>query len=274
MSLLGRCYYRVCETRAGHRVVRDLVVGARRLGGLRRFHLPVEALALDHASTAELMRLWSRIHWSSRDGMMPPDQLLAVYRLAAECPVRGDVVELGAWVGLTTSYLATACIAHGEGRVYAVDTFEGMKEGGGRYTSIRRYGGNTLGAFTEQIRRAGVEDVVEPLVGRTQDMARMYPGGPIRLLLIDADHSYEGVRRDFELWSPHVRPGGIVVFHDYHMLGVSRFVDQEVRPRSEWESKPGLVAPKTMAFTRRAARRHVSPHSVAKFWRGGMRSPS
>lgn len=272
MSLLGRCYYRLCETRAGHRVMRGLVVGARRLGGLRRFHIPVEALELDHSSAAGLMRLWSRIHWSSGDGMMPPEQLLAVYRLTAECPVRGDVVELGAWVGLTTSYLAAACIARSDGRVYAVDTFEGMKEGSGRYSSIRRYGGNTLGAFTEQIRRAGVEDVVEPLVGYTQDMARVYPGGPIRLLLIDADHSYEGVRRDFEVWSPHVRPGGIVVFHDYHMLGVSRFVDQEVLTSGAWESKPGLIAPNTMAVTRRAMRGRVSSHSVTKSWRGGMRS--
>lgn len=33
-------------------------------------------------------------------------------------------------------------------------------------------------------------------------------------LFIDGDHSYEGVKADFEMYSPLVRPGGIVAFHD------------------------------------------------------------
>jgi len=36
----------------------------------------------------------------------------------------------------------------------------------------------------------------------------------VDLLYIDGDHRYEGVKRDFELWSPLVRSGGVVVFHD------------------------------------------------------------
>jgi predicted O-methyltransferase YrrM len=34
------------------------------------------------------------------------------------------------------------------------------------------------------------------------------------LLFIDGDHSYEGVRRDWELYSPLVRPGGLIALHD------------------------------------------------------------
>ncbi len=33
-------------------------------------------------------------------------------------------------------------------------------------------------------------------------------------LFIDGDHIYEGVERDFEIYSPLVRQGGIVAFHD------------------------------------------------------------
>lgn len=36
----------------------------------------------------------------------------------------------------------------------------------------------------------------------------------IDVLHIDGDHSYEGVRNDFELWFPMVRRGGCVMFHD------------------------------------------------------------
>jgi predicted O-methyltransferase YrrM len=39
-------------------------------------------------------------------------------------------------------------------------------------------------------------------------------GEKLDVLFIDGDHSYDGVKKDFELWSPLVRPGGIVLFHD------------------------------------------------------------
>lgn len=213
--------------------------------------MPLDAIQLDHGPVAGLMGLWSRIHWSSGDGMMPPEELLAVYRLALTCPARGDIVELGSWVGLTTSYLATACRVEGQGRVYAVDTFAGTKEGGSPYRSVARFGGSTREAFGDQIRRAGVDDLVEILVGLTSEVAQRYPGRPIRFLLIDADHSYEAVRKDFELWTPLVAPGGLVVFHDYLMADVKRFVDREVRSDPRFATEPGHVLPNVMAVTKR-----------------------
>ena len=39
-------------------------------------------------------------------------------------------------------------------------------------------------------------------------------GRPLDFLFIDGDHSREGVWADFELYSPLVRPGGLIAFHD------------------------------------------------------------
>jgi len=36
----------------------------------------------------------------------------------------------------------------------------------------------------------------------------------VDFLFIDGDHSYEGVKKDFEMYSPLVRPGGVLAFHD------------------------------------------------------------
>ncbi|MBL7849464.1 MAG: class I SAM-dependent methyltransferase [Cyclobacteriaceae bacterium] len=36
----------------------------------------------------------------------------------------------------------------------------------------------------------------------------------IDFLYIDADHTYEGVKADFQLYSPMVRKGGLIAFHD------------------------------------------------------------
>jgi predicted O-methyltransferase YrrM len=39
-------------------------------------------------------------------------------------------------------------------------------------------------------------------------------GGMVDFLLIDGDHTYEGVRKDFEMYRALVRPGGMIGFHD------------------------------------------------------------
>lgn len=52
---------------------------------------------------------------------------------------------------------------------------------------------------------------------------------PVDFLLIDGDHSYDGVRRDYELYTPLVREGGLIAFHDIvegapeNVGGVPRF---------------------------------------------------
>jgi len=39
-------------------------------------------------------------------------------------------------------------------------------------------------------------------------------GNQLDFLFIDGDHSFEGVKKDFEMYSPLVRKGGIIAFHD------------------------------------------------------------
>jgi predicted O-methyltransferase YrrM len=50
---------------------------------------------------------------------------------------------------------------------------------------------------------------------RTLDeLKSVLDGASIDFLFIDGDHTYEGVKRDYEMYSPLVRTGGIVAFHD------------------------------------------------------------
>ena len=53
-------------------------------------------------------------------------------------------------------------------------------------------------------------------------------GELLDFLYIDGDHAYEGVKKDFEMYSPLVREGGMVAFHDIactgsYFVGVHRF---------------------------------------------------
>jgi predicted O-methyltransferase YrrM len=47
-----------------------------------------------------------------------------------------------------------------------------------------------------------------------EEAKRLLAGQPIDLLFIDGDHTYEGVKKDWEMYSPLVRSGGLIVFHD------------------------------------------------------------
>lgn len=72
--------------------------------------------------------------------------------------------------------------------------------------------------------------------------------GPFDFAFIDGDHSYEGVKHDWLMYSPLVKPGGIVAFHDSwpnydrHEPGVVQWVD-ELRhhlPSIEWTDPDGV----------------------------------
>lgn len=73
--------------------------------------------------------------------------------------------------------------------------------------------------FFEVLREIGTEAQHVPLMSGdavevvSRECARL--GGAPDAILIDGDHSYEGVKRDLELYFPLLRPGGILIVHDY-----------------------------------------------------------
>ena len=72
---------------------------------------------------------------------------------------------------------------------------------------------DTLDAFKRNIRKAGVNQYVELLRGTTAEIAPEW-NQEIDLLFIDGDHSYEGVRFDWETFSKYLTDFSITVFHD------------------------------------------------------------
>jgi len=47
-----------------------------------------------------------------------------------------------------------------------------------------------------------------------EEVKRILSDEKVDFLFIDGDHTYEGVKRDFEMYSPLVKKGGIIAFHD------------------------------------------------------------
>jgi predicted O-methyltransferase YrrM len=48
----------------------------------------------------------------------------------------------------------------------------------------------------------------------TVDEVRSICPAPLDFLFVDGDHTYDGVRRDYEMYSALVRSGGLIAFHD------------------------------------------------------------
>ena len=155
-----------------------------------------------------------------------------LYQLAHEVPAGGTIVELGSWMGGSTIMLAAGSLSGPKAKVYAVDTFGIVGENLLEYAD-RVTGGGTdyFERFRLNIRRAGVESLVEPIRSLTVPAAAAWSGSPIDLLFIDASHYYKDVARDFASWATHCTVGSYCVFHDYEQYGDSR--GQEIRRPSD-----------------------------------------
>lgn len=146
------------------------------------------------------------------DGWLGSREGPYLYFLAKMGSRLGAVVEIGSWKGKSTIWLAKGCEAVLGAKVYSVDP----------------HGDGSEKEFRQNIRMAGVEPFLVPLVKPSMEAVKRWDQ-PIGLLWIDGDHSYGSVRSDFFSWEPHVVEGGIIALHDtYSWEGVRRVVDEEI----------------------------------------------
>jgi predicted O-methyltransferase YrrM len=154
-------------------------------------------------------------------------------------------VEIGSARGRSACFVGLALAANGGGKLFAIDPH--TKTDWNDSQSIE-----TLPIMQAHLESLNLTPYVE-IVRKTSGEAAENWTDKIDMLFIDGDHSYEGVRRDWELFSPHVSPFGVVVFHDtiwdvdqesskeYRRedMGVPRFVEELRR-----EGYPIITFPK------------------------------
>lgn len=113
--------------------------------------------------------------------------------------------EIGSWKGLSTKVLCE--IEKG----FAIDWFRGSDE--------HEPNTFTYPEFYNRLKHEIADGIVTVL---PTDSYRAYPWvtSPISLLFIDGDHSYEGCRRDFDLYQQKVIKNGYIILHDaWHERG-------------------------------------------------------
>lgn len=118
-----------------------------------------------------------------------------------------SVVEVGTFRGGT--FWAWCEIASDDALLVSVDLPGGQFGGGFDERQADVIGGYARGGQRVELVRGDSHD--QAIV---EGVARVLDGRQVDFLFIDGDHSYEGVRADFENFSPLVKEGGVVGFHD------------------------------------------------------------
>lgn len=143
------------------------------------------------------------------------------------------IVELGAFEGKT----AVALAKESPGNVYSIDPFTPGRLG-------ICYGR----VIANVARRRARTGNLQFLRGFSHDVAPRFHQA-VDMLFIDANHSYEAVRRDWEDWTPKLRAGGVVAMHDVRVaknspvrLGSMDFFEREVATNGNYEQVAAVDA--------------------------------
>lgn len=177
----------------------------------------IEEIKLHHsAAVIEAQKINKRI----RGRLSGPSRLAYVGAMAAAI---ADFEEDFSYLEIGVLFGGSMCLAMWgakRGRFVGVDLFSWYGEEkdpcSGNVVSYQRAFNNVEDYSDAE----SLDDCVSALVKGSshdtsvfEDVKALIP--EVSLLLIDGDHTEDGVTRDFEMYSPLVKPGGVIAFDDY-----------------------------------------------------------
>lgn len=172
-----------------------------------------------------LMRVYFNSHYSAK---LEQQEIILDHALSLK--PNDVIVELGVCNGQTAAILARSCSYTGA-LYYGIDAFMLQCVDNDDENPTTREGIAQLQYLVERMDDLNLNGQL--LFGKTQDIGKLWnskrdaisshleiPGsifadGGISLLFIDAGHDESNVKPDIDIWLPLLKPGGIVIFHDY-----------------------------------------------------------
>ena len=156
---------------------------------------------------------------ASVKGFLHEEEAAVLYAEARARAGEGPVLEIGSYCGKSALYLGTA-VKDAGGILFAVDHHRGSEENqpGWEYHDPDLWDEaagalDTLPSLRDTLRRAGLEDHVVPIVGRSGVVAQHW-AAPLSMLFIDGGHTMEAALADYRLWTRHLKPGALLAIHD------------------------------------------------------------
>jgi len=144
------------------------------------------------------------------------------------------VLELGSMVGMSSYVIASVAKSISCIDVWSnnLDHLSHDKEQQRIYTPHLEIIGDMYSQF--QVNCSGFIDSgkLKMFRGNTQQMVDCFENNIFDIILIDADHSYQGIKNDFNAYKNKLNSTGQFVFHDYGdcmWKGIKHFCDEMVR---------------------------------------------
>lgn len=166
------------------------------------------------------MRVEARRVAMAAKGFLSEEDGLRLFEIASAASDLGPCVEIGSYCGKSAIFIGEGCRARGRHALFSVDHHRGSEEQqpGQEYFDPELFdaavgGPNTLPHFIANIRRAGLERWIFPIVGDSAAVAASWTGA-LGMLFIDGGHAKSTVEADARGWSGFVAPGGWLCFHD------------------------------------------------------------
>ena len=144
--------------------------------------------------------------------------------LVEKVPANANVVEVGAWFGKSTNYLATK-IRESDKRINftTIDTFKGTDDEDLHQTIVNSFTGDIFYEFIDNTtlsKNYGTFDIIKDT---SKNAANQFTNSSIDFIMLDAGHSYEALMDDLKVWYNKVKPGGYITGDDYGVFeGVTR----------------------------------------------------
>lgn len=135
------------------------------------------------------------------------------YRKIVEQYSGGNFVEIGCWKGRSLCSIMPLLLENNYQNIFAVDHWMGSQdEVDGPHREARER--DIFEIFKGNLEACGFDGKYTAIRMDSATAAEQFEDGYFDVVFIDAEHTYEGFKRDLLAWLPKVRKGGTISGHD------------------------------------------------------------
>ena len=145
-------------------------------------------------------------------GWMTPGELKVIARAAGRVPSGGVVVEIGSFAGRSSVHWAAN--SDPSVRIFCMDPFDAIVD---EYSLAHIQGdaSTVAGRPSGELFAEHTKAWAQHLTPVAQASPPPSWDEPADVIFVDGDHTSEGVTRDIEFWIDHLKPGGVMLGHDW-----------------------------------------------------------
>ena len=203
-----------------------------------------------------------------------------IYEQMVESAIGGETfVELGAWFGKSTNYLATKIRESKKNiKFTTIDTWKGTDNEELHQNIVGAFNGDIFYEFIDNTTLSNNYSAFDIIKDSSYNSAKLFTNSSIDYMMIDAGHTYDDVKSDINIWYNKIKPGGIISGDDYGtniFEGVTRavneyFYDQVTQNNWSWIRKKPKIQIKHMLTRPNDPREMVSIASLKQLVNYGM----